>query len=118
MTVPKLTYEETHGLRLLDYLDLHYYPQAVGVALSRAGDAATQARRLRSTRSHWDPTYSDESWIGEPVTLIPRMRAWVERNYPGTRLAITEYNWGALDHINGALARPMCWASLGVKGWR
>ncbi|MBI4671633.1 MAG: glycoside hydrolase family 44 protein [Chloroflexi bacterium] len=98
-------YEQQHGVRILDYMDLHYYPQASGVSLSGAGNAATQALRLRSTRSLWDPTYTDESWIAEPVYLIPRMRAWRDAHYPGTKLAITEYNWGALDHINGALAQ-------------
>jgi len=33
------------------------------------------------------------------------MRDWVNQNYPGTRLAVTEYNWGAFEHINGALAQ-------------
>jgi hypothetical protein len=104
-------YEQQHGQRLLDYLDLHYYPQASGVALSGAGDANTQALRLRTTRSLWDPSYKDESWInttqtnGVAVQLIPRMRQWVAANYPGTKTAITEYNWGALDNINGALAQ-------------
>ncbi|HRJ45173.1 MAG TPA: glycoside hydrolase family 44 protein, partial [Caldilineaceae bacterium] len=103
-------YEQQHGLRLLDYLDLHYYPQAQGVALAPAGGSDTQALRLRSTRSLWDPNYADESWIantddGPAVRLLPRMREWVEANYPGTKLALTEYNWGALDHINGALAQ-------------
>ncbi|MDX6379600.1 MAG: hypothetical protein QOI57_624, partial [Rubrobacteraceae bacterium] len=98
-------YEQIYGVRILDYLDLHNYPQASGVTLSPAGDAATQAKRLRSTRSLWDPTYVDESWINEPVRLIPRMREWIDANYPGTKPAISEYNWGALDHINGALAQ-------------
>lgn len=98
-------YEQQNGVRILDYMDLHYYPQASGVTLSGAGDAATQARRLRSTRSLWDTSYTDESWIAEPVYLLPRMRAWRDAHYPGTKLAITEYNWGALDHINGALAQ-------------
>jgi hypothetical protein len=98
-------YEQQNGVRILDYLDLHYYPQASGVALSGAGSASTQALRLRSTRSLWDPSYTDESWINEPVNLIPRMRNWVSSNYPGTKLAIGEYNWGALNHINGALAQ-------------
>lgn len=98
-------YEQQNGTRILDYLDLHYYPQANGVALSPAGDANNQALRLRSTRSLWDSTYTDESWIAQPVYLIPRMRAWVNADYPGTKLAVTEYNWGALDHINGALAQ-------------
>jgi hypothetical protein len=116
------TYEQQHGLRLLDYLDLHYYPQASGVALSSAGNAATQSVRLRSTRSLWDPSYADESWIsdtapgGVAVRLIPRMREWVAANYPGTKLAITEYNWGALDHINGALAQADLLGIFGREG--
>lgn len=98
-------YETQHGVRILDYLDLHYYPQANGVSLSGAGNAATQALRLRSTRSLWDTSYTDESWIAEPVYLIPRMRAWRDAHYPGTKLAVSEYNWGALDNLNGALAQ-------------
>lgn len=102
-------YENAHGARALDYFDLHYYPQAPTVTLSPAGNAYTQTLRLRTTRSLWDPTYVDESWIsgtndGPYVRLIPRMREWVNTFYPGTKLAIGEYNWGALDDINGALA--------------
>jgi len=108
-------YEQQNGVRILDYLDLHYYPQS-GVALSPAGDAATQARRLRSTRSLWDPSYVDESWIGEPVRLIPRMRDWVARAYPGTKLAITEYNFGGLEHINGALTQADVLGIFGREG--
>ena len=58
-------YQSAHSLRILDYLDLHYYPQATGVSLSTAGSAATQSLRLRSTRSLWDPAYIDESWISD-----------------------------------------------------
>lgn len=109
-------YEQAYGVRLLDYLDLHYYPQQTGVMLQPAGDAATQALRLRSTRALWDSTYTDESWINEPVTLIPRMRAWVSNNYPGTKLAITEYNWGGLEHINGALTQADVLGIFGREG--
>ena len=98
-------YEQENGIRILDYLDLHYYPRSAGVALAPVGNEETATRRLRTTRSLWDRAYVDESWIEEPVYLIPRMREWVEDNYPGTKLAITEYNWGALDHINGALTQ-------------
>ncbi|MFN8483615.1 MAG: glycoside hydrolase family 44 protein [Anaerolineae bacterium] len=109
-------YEGQHGVRILDYLDLHYYPQASGVSLAPAGNAATQALRLRSTRSLWDPTYVDESWIADTVQLIPRMRGWVNANYPGTKLAISEYNWGALDTINGALAQADVLGIFGREG--
>ncbi|MEW5872338.1 MAG: glycoside hydrolase family 44 protein [Chloroflexota bacterium] len=114
-------YEQTHGQRLLDYLDLHYYPQS-GVALVEAGDASRQALRLRSTRSLWDPTYVDESWIagsgpdGGIVRLIPRMRDWAAANYPGTQLAIGEYNWGGLEHLNGALAQADVLGIFGREG--
>ena len=114
-------YQDAHSLRILDYLDMHYYPQAEGVALSSAGSTATQQLRLRSTRSLWDPTYEDESWIadvaeGPYVRLIPRMKAWVAANYPGTKLAITEYNWGALEAINGALAQADVLGIFGREG--
>ncbi|MBE7474385.1 MAG: endoglucanase [Anaerolineae bacterium] len=114
-------YEQTNQVRLLDYLDLHFYPQN-GVDLSLAGNATTQALRLRSTRALWDPTYVDESWIADAgpdggiVRLIPRMRQWVNANYPGTKLALTEYNWGGLEHINGALAQADILGIFGREG--
>ncbi len=108
--------ETSTGIRVMDYLDLHYYPQAPGVALSSAGSAATQAMRLRTTRSLWDPTYTDESWIGEPVRFIPRLREWVDAYYPGTLLAATEYNFGALDHINGAVTQADVLGIFGREG--
>lgn len=100
-------FSDAHGgKRFLDYFDQHYYPQ-----ISGGKDAEANALRLRSTRSLWDPTYVDESWIGPggvnapPLQLIRKMKAWVAQYYPGTKVAITEYNWGAQDHINGALAQ-------------
>jgi hypothetical protein len=108
------SYERQHGTRILDYCDVHFYPP--GVALAPAGDASTQALRLRSTRLLWDRSYSEESWIAEPVYLVPRMRGWVDANYPATSTAITEYNWGALDSINGALAQADVLGILGREG--
>src|SRR5581483_584737 len=37
--------------------------------------------------------------------LVPRMHSWVNQNYPGTKLAITEYMLGALNDITGAIAQ-------------
>jgi hypothetical protein len=75
-----------------------------------------QALRLRSTRALWDPAYVDESWIDEPVHLIPRMRDWVDQSYPGTRLALTEYSWGAQGHLSGALAQADVLGIFGREG--
>ncbi|MEJ2039301.1 MAG: glycoside hydrolase family 44 protein, partial [Desulfosarcinaceae bacterium] len=109
-------YEQQHGVRILDYLDLHIYPQVNGVFSSDAGSAATQAARLRSTRQLWDPTYTQEGWINAPVYLIPRMKQWVADNYPGTKTAITEYNWGAMGYMNGALAQADILGIFGREG--
>jgi hypothetical protein len=112
-------YEVANKQRLLDYLDLHYYPQAPGV-YGAAGGKDLQALRLRSVRSLWDPTYVDESWISATGTsnikLIARMRDWINTYYPGTKLAITEYNFGALNHINGALAQADVLGVFGREG--
>ncbi|HVM70988.1 MAG TPA: glycoside hydrolase family 44 protein [Anaerolineales bacterium] len=109
-------YEQQHNLRILDYLDVHDYPQADGVSSDSLGSTDVQAARLRSTRELWDPTYVDESWIDAPVDLIPRMKTWVANNYPGTGLAISEYNWGALDYMNGALAQADLLGIFGREG--
>ena len=91
------------GKRTLDVCDAHFYPQANGV-YSGASDEKTNALRLRSTRALWDESYRDESWINEPVNLIPRLRKWIDESYPGTKLGLTEWNWGADETLNGGLA--------------
>ena len=89
--------------RTLDVLDVHFYPQGQGL-YGNADDRDTQARRLRAPRALWDPAYTDESWIGQPVRLIPRLNDWIAQNYPGTRLGITEWNFGADGQRDGGLA--------------
>jgi hypothetical protein len=96
-------HEQKTGVRILDILDLHYYPQANNV-YGNAADPATSALRLRSTRSLWDKTYVDESWIKDKVALLPRMKDWVAKNYPGRGISIGEWNFGGEGHISGALA--------------
>jgi hypothetical protein len=88
------------GRRLIDIFTVHYYPQ--GGEFSDDVSSAMQLRRNRSTRSLWDPNYVDETWINDKVQLIPRIRSWANTYYPGTSVGITEYNWGAEGHINGA----------------
>ena len=91
------------GRRTLDVLDVHFYPQAAGV-YGGLSDDATNSLRLRSTRALWDPDYTDESWIATRVALLPRLRKWIDEYYPGTRIGLTEWNWGADSTLNGGLA--------------
>ncbi|MFW8092441.1 hypothetical protein, partial [Klebsiella pneumoniae] len=76
---------------------LHFYPQSGEYEEAPTGNSSTIAlMRNRSTRNLWDPNYKDPTWINSVVALIPMMRQWVDTYYyPGTPIAITEYNWGA-----------------------
>ncbi len=103
--------ELTAGRRLLDIFTAHYYPQ--GGEFSNDVSSAMQLRRNRSTRSLWDPNYVDETWINDRVQLIPRLKLWVNTYYPGTRTGITEYNWGAEGHINGATTQADIYGIFG-----
>jgi hypothetical protein len=103
------------GQRLLDYFTLHCYPQESGVG-GNAVDSATELLRNQSTRQFWDTNYTDPSWIGAKIMLIPRMKSWVATNYPGTKIGITEYNWGAESYINGATAQADILGIFGREG--
>nr|ABL11223.1 cellulase [uncultured bacterium] len=102
------------GRRLLDVFSVHYYPQ--GGEFGNDTSSAMQLRRNRSTRSLWDPNYIDETWINDKVQLIPRLKNWVSTYYPGTLTAITEYNWGAESHINGATTQADILGIFGREG--
>ena len=95
-------HDDEYGKRTLDAVDVHYYPQSD--VYNDKTDAESNARRLRSTRALWDPTYVDESWIDAPIALIPRLERTIDATYPGTPLFISEWNFGADTTMNGALA--------------
>ena len=104
------------GVRLVDYLDVHAYPYANNVGLSNDESTATSALRLRSIKALYDPTYVDESWVAQPVNLIPRMKAWIDQYGPGTKLAITEYSYGNDAGTSSVLAQAEVLAIFGREG--
>jgi len=129
--------EKTYGVRLLDYVDLHTYFGATyngtGVGLTGAGDTGMQQARLNSTRALWDSTYTDPNFAQPNYTtdsnytascntpaqapqLIPMMKTWVANDYPGTKLAIDEYNWGGMESINGAVTQADILGIFGAFG--
>ena len=97
-------HEQRTGQRVLDVLDIHFYPQGDNIYGGNATDPETAARRVRATRALWDPSYKDESWIADTIQLLPRMQKLIDENYPGTRLSIGEWSFGAETHISGAIA--------------
>jgi uncharacterized protein (TIGR03437 family) len=113
---------QTAGYRLLDYLDVHAYITPSGLS-SSAGDATMETLRMTSTRALWDPNYiipgggyEDATGSEVALQLVPRMQGWVNQNYPGTKLAITEYSWGALNSITGAIAQADILGIFGEYG--
>ena len=107
-------YDVAHGTHVIDVFSLHYYPQSGEFG----NDTSTtmQQTRNKSTRSLWDPNYIDATWINDKVDLIPRMKNWVATYYPGLKTAITEYNWGAESHINGATTQADVYGIFGREG--
>jgi hypothetical protein len=108
-------YNTATGVRLLDYFTLHCYPQEGSVS-GNAVDTATELLRNQTTRQFWDTNYVDPSWINSVIDLIPRMKNWVATYYPGTKIGITEYNWGAESSINGATAQADILGIFGRQG--
>jgi Glycoside hydrolase family 44/Divergent InlB B-repeat domain len=113
----------TYGKRLVDVLDLHWYPEAQGGGIRITGDdtsPAVVAARLQAPRSLWDPTYNESSWIqssiGGPIQLIPMLKAKIAAHYPGTKLAFTEYNHGAGGDISGGIAQADVLGIFGQQG--
>ena len=107
-------YDTANATKSLDVFSLHYYPQ--GGEYSDDTSTGMQLRRNRSTRSLWDPNYTDETWVNNNVQLIPRMKNWVNTYYPGLKTAITEYSWGADWSINGATAEADALGIFGREG--
>ncbi len=104
--------ETNEGTRLIDYLDLHWYPEARGGGqrITEQGNSAdTVAARLQAPRSLWDDSYREDSWIANdvlngPIDLLHWLQDKIDNHYPGTKLAFTEWNYGGGDHISGSIA--------------
>jgi hypothetical protein len=111
-------YEQRTGARILDILDVHFYPMAQGMGIGTQGqtDPAAAALRIRSTRSLWDPTYVDESWINERMRVLPLLRQWIAANDPGLGMSIGEWNFGAESHMSGGLAAAEALGRFGTEG--
>ena len=100
------------GKRLVDDLDLHWYPEATGGGERIVDDgtsAAEVAAREQAPRSLWDSTYTETSWITQdstmgPIELLPREMKKITQTYPGTHLSFSEWNYGGGTDISGAIA--------------
>jgi len=115
---------EKAGKRLVDVLDIHWYPEAKGGGVRIAfegGNEETRAARIQAPRSLWDSTYVEDSWIEDtigkqPIRLIPRIQKQIAAHNPGTKFAITEYNYGGGKDVSGLLAQADVLGIFGREG--
>lgn len=113
--IPWLLSEWKKAGRPVDVLSVHYYPQSGEDSDDVSQDM--QLLRNESTRELWDPDYKSKSWINDKVYLIPRLKRWIaDGYYADTPVAITEYNWGAEGHINGATTQADIFGIFGREG--
>ncbi|MET3210935.1 UNVERIFIED_CONTAM: hypothetical protein ABIC26_003898 [Paenibacillus sp. PvR008] len=102
---------QAEGKRLLDVFDVHWYPEAMGGGIritNEVGNDETKKARMQAPRTLWDSTYKEDSWIAqwnsEFLPLLPRLKQSVDKYYPGTKLALTEYSYGGENDISGGIA--------------
>jgi hypothetical protein len=103
------------GVRLVDYLDIHYYSQESAVPTEDESPEAAK-RRFQSLKTLFDDRFVDQSWIQEPIRLIPRMKEMIAKYMPSVKLAITEYNFGNGSGITSGLAQAEALAIFGREG--
>jgi len=108
-------YKAATGVQLVDVIDVHYYPQEQGVT-GNGDDPATGSLRLRVTRALWDPSYVDESWIKQPIFLIPRIKQWIAAHSPGLKVAFSEWMWGDDNSVTSALGHAEALAIFAREG--
>ena len=118
----------TAGSRLLDVLDLHNYSEARGndTVAARVTDStdytniACNKARLQAPRAFWDPTYVENSWIGQYyasyLPFLPGIKQSVASFYPGTKIGFTEYNFGGEGHVSGGIAQADILGIFGQQG--
>ena len=114
---------ERAGRRLLHAFDMHWYPEVAADGERITGgntSPASAAARTAAPRSLWDPSFEEDSWVaddaGGAIALVPRMQRLIDEQFPGTRLAITEYHYGAPHHASGGVAQVEALATFARLG--
>ncbi|MEO6992277.1 MAG: glycoside hydrolase family 44 protein, partial [Lacunisphaera sp.] len=115
----------TAGVRLLNVLDLHNYSEAQGGG-ARVTDSTDYTNidcnkaRLQAPRAFWDPTYVENSWIGQYYSsflpFLPGIKQSVATFYPGTKIGFSEYNFGGENHVSGGIAQADILGIFGKQG--
>jgi hypothetical protein len=123
------TASTTYGRPLVDVYDFHWYAEdydSGGTRITQlSGATLTDAQVqliVQSPRNLWDPTFTDSgnsnAWInselgGAPINILGRLQSKINSEFPGMKMAITEYESGGWNHIAGTIAQA---DNLGIFG--
>ena len=117
---------ERTGQRLLDFLDVHWYPMSRRGALFRTEDPALAPALLAAPRSLDEPGFCEDSWVVEALgcsagpglhlPLLPSLSALVRENFPGLGLSFGEYNYGGAGRVASGLAMADVLGRFGRSG--
>ncbi len=119
------------GKRLIDYVDDHGFPEVwgkngKGEKINVLGDfpydPVLTPKQFDALRIFYDPTFeSPDSWCALPelkpylwdpwAGLIPKLKKIIEKTYPGTKLAMTEYYPSSSHYYHGGLLETV---NLGI----
>lgn len=119
------------GRRLLDVYDFHWYAEVydaegariTGMSSPDLSDDQVQLI-VQSPRALWDPTFEETGnsnpWVqnilGDPIQILPRIQEKIDAGFPGTGIAITEYESGGWNHIAGTIAQADNLGIFGAQG--
>jgi hypothetical protein len=123
------TASTAYGRPLVDVYDFHWYAEEYDASgtriLNLTGTTLTDAQVqliVQSPRNLWDPTFNDANnsnpWIYQElgntaINILGRLQAKIDAEFPGMKIAITEYENGGWNHIAGTIAQA---DNLGVFG--
>ena len=115
---------EREGRRLLDALDVHWYAFSDRGGLFRDENPERDRARLDAPRSLTEPGFTEASWIprafrgveGLSLPILPALRDLCARWFPGTEIAVTEFNYGGAGSLAAGLAVADALGRFGAAG--
>lgn len=117
---------ERAGVRLLDALDVHWYAYSHRGDLFRTEDPALADAVLDAPRALSEQGWREASWVGDSLArrpwsglslpILPSLREQIARWFPGTGLAVTEFNFGGGGRLVSALALADALGRFGREG--
>jgi len=109
------------GKRLLDVLDLHWYPDLTPAVTNDNTDSNTVYNRIEAPRTLWDSAFVESGWIGQwfhpqSAAILRKTQRIIRQQYPGTKLSVSEFYYGGAADISGAVAIADVLGVFGSEG--